>query len=104
MYKLIVSDLDETLLGSDGKISQENIEAIKAASKKGVKFVPNTGRDFASVQVLLQKLGLYQEANEFVISYNGGAIVENQDNRVLQTKVFLKLLLNICTMIPMCIR
>ncbi|MCT3027996.1 Cof-type HAD-IIB family hydrolase [Pediococcus parvulus] len=85
MYKLIVSDLDETLLGSDGKISQENIEAIKAASKKGVKFVPNTGRGFASVQVLLQKLSLYQEANEFVISYNGGAIVENQDNRVLQT-------------------
>lgn len=85
MYKLIVSDLDETLLGGDGKISQENIEAIKAASKKGVKFVPNTGRGFASVQVLLQKLGLYQEPNEFVISYNGGAIIENKNNKVLQT-------------------
>lgn len=85
MYKLIVSDLDETLLGRDGQISQDNIEAIKAASKKGAKFVPNTGRSFTSVQVLLKKLGLFQEANEFVISYNGGAIVENKDNQILQT-------------------
>ncbi|WP_412988327.1 Cof-type HAD-IIB family hydrolase [Pediococcus siamensis] len=85
MYKLIVSDLDETLLGSDGSISQANIDAIKAASKVGVKFVPNTGRSFTSVQVLLKKLGLFQMANEFVISYNGGAIIENQNNQVLQT-------------------
>ncbi|MBR5583727.1 MAG: HAD hydrolase family protein, partial [Lachnospiraceae bacterium] len=29
MYKLIVCDLDETLLNSDKKICQENIDAIK---------------------------------------------------------------------------
>ncbi len=44
MIKLIVSDLDETLVGPDGNVSEENIEAIKKATQKGVKFVPNTGR------------------------------------------------------------
>ncbi|PIO81698.1 haloacid dehalogenase [Pediococcus damnosus] len=85
MYKLIVSDLDETLLSRDGSISEENVAAVEAASKKGVKFVPNTGRGFASVQPLLKKLSLLQKPDEFVISYNGGAIIENQKNQVLQT-------------------
>ena len=85
MYKLIVSDLDETLLSRDGSISNENIAAIKAASEKGVKFVPNTGRGFCLSSTLIEKVVLFQKPDEFVISYNGGAIIENQDNRVLQT-------------------
>lgn len=85
MIKLIVSDLDETLLGLDGGISDENIEAIKKAQKAGVKFVPNTGRGFSSVQGLLQKLGLKDKKEEFVISYNGGAIVENAGLKIVQT-------------------
>lgn len=62
MYKLIVSDLDETLLSRDGSISEENVAAVEAASKKGVKFVPNTGRGFASVQPLLKKIIVVSKA------------------------------------------
>lgn len=83
MYKIITSDLDETLLRTDGSISQANIEAIAAATAQGVKFVPNTGRSFLSVQNLLKTLNLYQKPNEYVVSYNGGVVVENQDNRVI---------------------
>ncbi|GEP20202.1 hypothetical protein LSA03_15860 [Pediococcus argentinicus] len=85
MIKLIVSDLDETLLGADGSVSEENKLAIKKAREKGVKFVPNTGRGFASIQELLKVLDLYSEPDEYVISYNGGAIVENKNQKVLQT-------------------
>ncbi|MBF7115856.1 HAD family phosphatase [Pediococcus pentosaceus] len=88
MIKLIVSDLDETLVGPDGNVSEENIEAIKKATQKGVKFVPNTGRGFESVQPLLETLGLKGKANEFVISYNGGVIVENQNFDVIQANAF----------------
>lgn len=83
MYKIITSDLDETLLRKDGTVSQANIDAIAAASAKGVKFVPNTGRSFTSIQGLLQQLHLYQQPNEYVVSYNGGAVIENQNNRVI---------------------
>lgn len=83
MYKMITCDLDETLLRKDGSISQANVDAIHAAARQGVKFVPNTGRSFTSIQPLLEILGLKQQPNEYVISYNGGAVVENQRNRVI---------------------
>ncbi len=83
MYRLIACDLDETLLSSDGSISKRNIEAIKKASSMGVKFVLATGRGFISVQDTLKTLGLYNKENEYVISYNGGGITENKDNRLL---------------------
>ena len=83
MIKLVVSDLDETLVGPTG-VSEVNIQAIKKATALGVKFVPNTGRGFQSVQPLLEQLGLRNQPDEYVISYNGGAIVENKDCRVLQ--------------------
>ncbi len=83
MYKIIACDLDETLLKLDRTIDQKDIEAIAMAREKGVKFVPATGRGYNSVQETLQELGLKQQEGEYVISYNGGAITENKDNRLL---------------------
>lgn len=83
VYKIITSDLDETLLRQDGSISPANVEAIKRATQRGVKFVPNTGRSFLSVQDLLKQLHLYQQPNQYVVSYNGGVVVENQGNQVV---------------------
>ncbi|MCD8379797.1 MAG: Cof-type HAD-IIB family hydrolase [Lachnospiraceae bacterium] len=83
MYKIIACDLDETLLKLDRTIDQRDIEAIVMARKKGVKFVPATGRGYNSVQETLQELGLWQQEGEYVISYNGGAITENKGNRLL---------------------
>ncbi|MFD1484917.1 Cof-type HAD-IIB family hydrolase [Lacticaseibacillus baoqingensis] len=82
-YKMIVSDLDESLLRTDGSISPADIKTIKQLQAQGVKFVPNTGRGFASVQGLLQSIGTYQTADQYVISYNGGAIVENAHDRII---------------------
>lgn len=85
VYKMLVSDLDETLLNDDGTVHADNLAAIKTAVAHGFKFVPNTGRSFNSVQALLKTLGLYDQAGQYVISYNGAAIVENKDNQVLLT-------------------
>lgn len=86
VYKILVSDLDETLLNDDGTVHADNLAAIKTAVAHGFKFVPNTGRSFNSVQALLKTLGLYDQAGQYVISYNGAAIVENKDNQVLLTR------------------
>ncbi|WP_179394114.1 Cof-type HAD-IIB family hydrolase [Lacticaseibacillus absianus] len=83
MYKMIVSDLDESLLRTDGSVSPRDIATIHRLKQEGVKFVPNTGRGFASVQPLLQALGTAGEAGQYVISYNGGAIVDNAHNEIL---------------------
>ena len=83
MYKIIACDLDETLLNDNHKVSTRNIEAIKRARALGVKFVPATGRGFTSVSSTLEELQLLDSDNEFVISFNGGAITENKNNRLL---------------------
>ncbi|KRL00623.1 Cof-type HAD-IIB family hydrolase [Liquorilactobacillus capillatus] len=84
MYKMVTCDLDETLLTDDKKITPENIKLIQTAAAKGIYFVPNTGRNYLTVQKNLRELGLFQKKNEYVISFNGGAIVENKDNRFLK--------------------
>ena len=78
MYKIVACDLDETLLSDDRTISKENIEAIQKAKELGVKFVPATGRGFNTVGGTLKDLGLYDLENEYVISYNGGAITASE--------------------------
>lgn len=83
MYKIITCDLDETLLSMDRSICRRNIEAIHAAAEKGVKFVCASGRGYMSFQNTLQEIGLYDLADQYSISFNGGAITENKGNRVL---------------------
>lgn len=83
MYKIIACDLDETLLSTDRTVSSKNIAAIKKACDLGVKFVPATGRGYNSIGGTLRELGLDGKENEYVISYNGGAITENKDNKLL---------------------
>src|SRR5699024_938186 len=83
MYKLIACDLDETLLNSENKVSQKNIKAIKKADAQGVKFVLATGRGYATVQGTLEEIGLQNKKDEYVISFNGGAVTENKDNHLL---------------------
>lgn len=82
-YKLIASDMDETLLNDHHQICQRNIDLIKKTKNLGVKFVPATGRGYMSIQNDLKLLGLYDELGEYVISFNGGALTENKDNQLL---------------------
>ena len=58
MYRLIAADLDETLLDSGHHVPERVRAAISAARELGVRFVPSTGRPFASVAGTLDELGL----------------------------------------------
>ncbi|EOS59433.1 cof-like hydrolase [Firmicutes bacterium M10-2] len=83
MIKLIVSDLDETLLSTDRSVSVKNREWIQKAKQKGIKFVCATGRGYSSIQGTLEEIGLKNKSGEYTISYNGGAITENKENRLI---------------------
>ena len=86
MYKIIACDLDETLLNDERRVSPGNRAAIAKAREKGVKFVLSTGRGFPSVQGTLEEIGTKDAAGEYVISFNGGAVTENKNNRLLALK------------------
>ncbi|MEY8308176.1 Cof-type HAD-IIB family hydrolase [Erysipelotrichaceae bacterium 51-3] len=83
MYKLVVSDLDETLLTSEKHVGLKTCKAIQQAKKQGTKFVCSTGRGVCSIQGTLKEIGTWNEPGEYSISFNGGMITENKDNKVL---------------------
>ncbi len=69
-YGLIAMDLDETLLGSDFKISERNKKAIKAAKEKGVRVTIATGRMYQSTLPYARELNI----DIPVIAYHGALI------------------------------
>lgn len=76
MIKLIVSDMDGTLLNEKVELSDANVEAIKAAQDAGIDFVIATGRSFQSGYSLVKEKGI----NCPFIGQNGGTYYnENQE-------------------------
>lgn len=69
-YKLVVTDMDGTLLNSEKKISGENLKAIKRLKEKGVKFAIATGRLDTMIKSYLKEI----ENDSPVICCNGALI------------------------------
>ncbi|MFK5705474.1 Cof-type HAD-IIB family hydrolase [Ligilactobacillus sp. LYQ112] len=71
--KLVASDIDNTLLTPDKKLTARTIAAIHAARKQGVHVVLCTGRPLTGVAPLLEQLGL-TSASDYVITLNGAQV------------------------------
>jgi len=76
MYKLIGIDLDDTLLNSNGIISEENKEAVRKAEAAGIKVVIISGRSYASTKQYLRELNL----PNLTVSLNGAYVQEPSDD------------------------
>ena len=85
MYRIMFSDLDETLLVNH-HVPKVNQEAILKAREKGLKFVPCTGRAFNMIPEILKEIGTYDQEGEYSLCFNGGLIVENKNNEILHFK------------------
>lgn len=78
--KLVATDLDGTLLRSDGTLSPRTREALAAAEHAGISIVLVTGRPPRSVPSLLAAIGPH-----VVIAANG-ATVHGPDGTLLRTR------------------
>lgn len=70
--KMVAIDIDGTLINDNREITPKTVDAIKQASKQGVKIVLCTGRPMTGVQAYLDQLGLDNRDDEYVVSFNGG--------------------------------
>lgn len=77
--KLVATDLDGTLLRSDGTLSQRTRAALSAAERAGIPVVLVTGRPPRSVPTLLERIGPHT-----VIAANG-ATVHSPDGTLART-------------------
>ena len=76
MYKMVVLDLDGTLLNDKKQISRRNAEIIKKVHKeKGVLFVIATGRDMNYATKVVGELK--DTVNQYMIASNGAIIKDN---------------------------
>lgn len=83
--KMIVMDLDDTLLNDDLKISEYNRYVISNAQKMGVKIVLASGRATDSMIKYAKYLKL-DERNGFIISFNGAVITDMATGKVLNNE------------------
>ena len=74
-YKMIVLDLDGTLVDSKKKISQRNKEALQKAMQKGVKVVLASGRPVKGIMPMAEELEL-EKNNGCILAFNGGRIID----------------------------
>ncbi len=82
MYKLILCDLDATLLNDKREIPNINMIYIKKAINNGCKFVLSSGRSNMSLNNFNRELGLNVK-DCYCIGYNGGIIYEADTLKVL---------------------
>ncbi len=80
--KLVVSDLDGTLLNQHSQISDETREAVRKLIENGVDFAIATGRGIGSVRAFKEKLGL-----DIYLICNNGANIYNKKEEVIFERV-----------------
>ena len=82
MYRLISTDLDDSLLRSDSSISRETLMAVEDLKKAGIRIIINTGRTRFGTTEIMRKLGLENQIN---ICINGAVMIypDEKDDTLL---------------------
>lgn len=79
-YKMLVLDLDDTLLRDDYSISERNRQRLLEAQQKGVKVVLASGRPTPAMTRYAEELQLAQY-DSYMISFNGAVVTAMQANQ-----------------------
>lgn len=79
MYKIVMVDLDGTLLDDNKNVSKKNIEMInKVYKEKDIIFVIATGKNISDIKYITDAIG--EPINQYIIASNGAVIKDNVKN------------------------
>lgn len=81
-YKMLVLDLDDTLLRDDYSISNRNKELLLKAQNQGIIVVLASGRPTPAMIRYAEELKL-AHFNSYMISFNGAVVTSMKNNEVL---------------------
>lgn len=79
-YKLIVLDVDGTLVDCERRISTRNLQALEAAKQRGLKVTLASGRSYESITPFARTIGV----NAPLILYNGCRVQDFQTQRIYE--------------------
>ena len=77
--KLILLDLDGTLLTGDKRISPANYDALERCAANGAHIVPSTGRFYGGMPQVVRELPFVR----YVVAVNGAQIYDVKEDKVL---------------------
>jgi hydroxymethylpyrimidine pyrophosphatase-like HAD family hydrolase len=80
MIRLIISDIDSTLLGPGGVLPEDNIAALRAAAARGVRLAVATIRKYDSARLIADRFGV-----PCILACNGGASIYDEHGATLRS-------------------
>ncbi len=86
MIKMVVSDVDDTLLRK--KLTTELKDAVKAANQSGIEFVLCSGRPTINLRRLATEFNDHGANINYVAGFNGSEIVDLKADRVISSRGF----------------
>lgn len=84
-YKLLVLDVDGTLLNSDGVVSKRTVIALRKVQQTGVHIVLASGRPTYGLLPIARQLD-FATYGGYIISYNGAQIIDGRNGHILFEK------------------
>ena len=85
-YSIIALDLDGTLTNSEKNITPRTFDALMKAQREGVRLVLASGRPTFGIAALANQLQL-ADYGGYVLSYNGGRIIDWREKTVIFSQV-----------------
>lgn len=76
--KVVVTDLDGTLLNSSHFVSEKNLETLKKIQEEGYEIIFASGRVSSSVEYIMKNAGI----NGYIVA-NNGALVLDKEKKVV---------------------
>lgn len=95
-YRLLVLDLDGTLTNSKKEISPRNLRTLLRLQQSGVRLVLASGRPTYGIVPLAEQLQM-KENNGYILSYNGGEIIDWSTGELLYKICFPMMYCLSCT-------
>ena len=93
--KIVFSDIDGTLLTSDGQITEGTKEMILNLEKEGIPFILTSARSPEGVRVIKRMLGNHAP----IIAFCGGLILDDDGNEIYSKMIPLKRALELKAML-----
>jgi hypothetical protein len=88
-YKMVVLDLDDTLLRDDLTISPRTLEALLRAQREGLRVVLASGRPTGAIWRYAQELEIGKHGG-YIISFNGAVVTDAATGKTLFQKALSK--------------
>jgi len=80
-YKIVVTDLDGTLLNDEKKISDKDVNMLNKLNNNGVKIVIATGRNYFMAKKLTEQI---KNINPIILANNGAVVRKPKTDELIE--------------------